>query len=393
MKRKYDAIRKNKRFKLLYVLTSSVSYILIEGLIEELTKDFEVYLITSFDPKLKSNCLERDIIYYSTPLKRNPSLFWDLICLIHSFWLILKIRPDIVNYSTPKASFLYSLSTFILGIKNRIYLVRGIRHETLISLAKHIQINVEKICCLSSTNVIALSKSVKENFIKERLCLTKKIRVIGPGGSGIYDTRFSNPSNIEKVLSRKEYKIKHDSFVIGYCGRLVTRKGIDELVEIFKNLRKKYKNIILLLAGSYSKDSPLKISTLESINSNPAIINAGYINQNQLRGFYHCLDLFVSASNSEGFGNTQVEAAKSGLPIVAKNVTGSKDAVKNNFNGTLVKPNSSKDLEKGIEKYILNKEIYHKHSKNSLIWSNKFSRKIITTYWKNFYKDLCQMNT
>ena len=65
MKRKSDVLGKNKRCKLLYVLTSSVSYILIEGLIEELTKDFEVYLITSFDPNLKSNCSEKNIIYYS----------------------------------------------------------------------------------------------------------------------------------------------------------------------------------------------------------------------------------------------------------------------------------------------------------------------------------------
>ena len=219
------------------------------------------------------------------------------------------------------------------------------------------------------------------------MCLKTKIEVIGPGGSGIYSSRFSNPSNNEKIMSRKKFKIKREKFVIGYCGRLVTRKGIDELVETLKNF-KKYKNIFLLLAGSYSKDSPLKISTLESINTNQSIINAGYIDQSKLRVFYHCLDLFVSASNSEGFGNTQVEAAKSGLPVVAKNVTGSKDAVKNNFNGTLVKSNSPKDLGQAIEKYIINKEMYNKHAQNSLVWSEKFSRKIITSHWKIFYKDL-----
>ena len=284
MKKIFYKYRKNKRLKLLYVLTSSISYILIEGLIEELAKDYEVYLITSYDPILENKCVNKNITYFSSPLKRNPSLFWDFICLIHSFWLLLKISPNIVNYSTPKASFLYSLSTFFLRVKNRIYLVRGIRHETLNSFAKHIQINIEKICCLSSTKVIALSKSVKDNFTKEGLCLKTKIEVIGPGGSGIYSSRFSNPSNIEKIMSRKKFKIKQEKFVIGYCGRLVTRKGIDELVETFKKLQTKYKNIFLLLAGSYSKDSPLKISTLESINTNQSIINAGYIDQSK---FYH----------------------------------------------------------------------------------------------------------
>ncbi len=386
MKNSTNINSKNK--KLLYVLTSSISYILIEGLIEELAKEFKVYLITSYNPDLKSKCKKNNITYFSSPLKRYPSLFWDLICFFHSFWILIKIRPDIVNYSTPKASFIYSLSTFLLGIKNRIYLVRGIRHETMKNPAKLIQINVEKISCNISTKVIALSKSVKTTFIKEGICKNKKIEVIGPGGSGIFSHRFSKPTINEKKISRKIYKVQKGFFVIGYCGRLVPRKGIEDLVETFQNLQYKHKNICLLLAGSYDKKSILKASILKSINENSLIKYVGYIKQKNLRSFYHCLDLFVSASYSEGFGNTQVEAAMSGLPVVAKNVTGSKDAVKNNFNGTLFNPKSLKYLQEAIEKYLTYKDIYREHSKNSTIWAKKFKRSIVASAWEAFYLDL-----
>lgn len=378
--------QKNK--KILYVLSSSISYILIEGLIESLAKEFKVYLITSFDPLLKSKCKKNNIIYYSSPIKRYPSLFWDLISFFHSFLILIKIRPDVVNYSTPKASFIYSLSTFLFGTKNRVYLVRGLRHETLKNSSKILQINVEKICCILSSKIIALSSSVKNNLIREGLCKTKKIDVIGPGGSGIISDRFSKPTVYEKKLSRKLFKVKKGFFVIGFCGRLVPRKGIEDLVEAFQELQSKHKNIFLLLAGSYDAKSVLKASTLRIINENNFINYAGYIKQKDLRSFYHCLDLYVSASFHEGFGNTQVEAAKCGLPVVAKNVTGSKDAVKNNFNGTLVNPNSPKYLEKAIEKYMSNKEIYKKHSENSIFWSKKFSRNKITSDWKIFYRQL-----
>ena len=383
-----STIRNLKNKKLLYVLTSSISYILIEDLIEELAKEFKVYLITSFNSNLKSKCKKNNIIYYSSPLKRYPSLFWDLICLFHSFWILIKIKPDIVNYSTPKASFIYALSTFLLGIKNRIYLVRGLRHETLENSARLIQIYIEKICCMLSTKIIALSSSVKNSLIKEGLCKIKKIKVIGPGGSGIMSDRFSKPTLNEKKLSRKLFKVKKGFFVIGFCGRLVPRKGIDDLVETFQKLQSKHKNIFLLLAGTYDSKSILKSSTLKSINENNLIKYVGYIKQKNLRSFYHCLDLYVSASYHEGFGNTQVEAANSGLPVVAKNLTGSKDAVKNNFNGTLVNPKSTKYFEKAIENYLLNKEIYKKHSKNSIIWAKRFSRNIVTSHWKNFYKQI-----
>ena len=213
MKNSTNINSKNK--KLLYVLTSSISYILIEGLIEELAKEFKVYLITSFNPSIKSKCKQNNITYFSSPLKRYPSLLWDLVCFFHSFWLLIKIRPDVVNYSTPKASFIYSLSTFLFGIKNRIYLVRGIRHETLENSAKLIQINVEKICCILSTKIIALSRSVKTAFIKEGICKNKKTKVIGPGGSGVFDNRFSKPTIKEKKLSRKIFKVKKGFFVIG----------------------------------------------------------------------------------------------------------------------------------------------------------------------------------
>ena len=254
--------------------------------------------------------------------------------------------------------------------------------------ARILQINVEKICCILSTKIIALSSSIKKNLIKEGLCKTKKIEVIGPGGSVIMSHRFSKPTINEKNISRTLFKVQKDFFVIGFCGRLVPRKGIEDLVETFQKLQSKHKNIFLLLAGPYDRKSKLKASTLKSINENNFIKNMGYIKQKDLRSFYHCLDLYVSASYHEGFGNTQVEAAKSGLPVVAKNVTGSKDAVKNNFNGTLVNPKSTKYLEKAIEKYLLNKEIYVEHSKNSITWSKRFARNIVTSHWKKFYKQL-----
>lgn len=384
---KKKTIKTNKP-KLLYVLTSSISYLLIEGLIDKFTKNFDVYLITSFDLSLKRKCKKANIKYFSSPLRRNTSPIWDLICLIHSFILIWKIKPDIINFSTPKAAMLYSISSFFLRIKHRIYLIRGLRHQSLNGVSKIIQIYVERICCALSTQNVPLSGSVFNALKKIKLIDQTKFILIGPGGSGTLNERFTVPSYEQKIMARSKYNLKKDDFVIGHCGRIIPRKGIEELLKAFVNLRERIENVKLIFAGEYEDGSPLKPFLKNLIHSEEDIIYLGKIKHGELNDFYHTLDLLVSPSHQEGFSNVQIEAAMTALPIVATNITGSKDSTSDGFNGTLVEAKSVIALEDAILKYFKNKTFYYQHSKNSIFWSKKFTRSIVSSAWEAHYLNL-----
>ena len=64
------------------------------------------------------------------------------------------------------------------------------------------------------------------------------------------------------------------------------------------------------------------------------------------------IDIYVSASLSEGLPISILEAIASKTPIVATEITGNKDILRNSVYGMLVEPNSPQSLAKGITKMI-----------------------------------------
>ena len=137
----------------------------------------------------------------------------------------------------------------LLGTKHRIYLIRGLRHQDLKGIKRLIQILCERICCSSATKIVALSKSVLNLAVNLKLTNKDKISVIGPGGSGTI-SKFFYPSNKqEKFNMRIKYGIKDSFFIYGFCGRIISRKGVEELVEAFIQINSLFKYTKLIICG------------------------------------------------------------------------------------------------------------------------------------------------
>lgn len=378
---------KNKR-KLLYVITSYRAYILIEELIESFTFDFDVYLISSYSKNLENKCKKNGIKYFPTNMKRGYSLIFDLCSFIHSFYLLLKIKPDIINFSTPKASLIYSINSMLIGTKHRIYLIRGFKHEGLKGIRRLIQIFSEIICCKSSTKIIALSQSVLKLAINLKLTDKDKISVIGPGGSGTISKLFYPISKKDKFSLRRSFGIKDHFFIYGFCGRIIPRKGIEELVEAFIQINNLFRDTKLIICGRFEEFQKINPRIFNLIKSHQNIIKVTEMDHRKLVNFYQMLDLFVMPSHGEGFGNVLVEAAMCGIPIVTCKATGTVDAVKEDFNSTLVKIKDIKVLREILLSYKHNNQLCQIHSKNSLIWSAQFDRNKIAIEWQKLYRSL-----
>ncbi len=76
--------------------------------------------------------------------------------------------------------------------------------------------------------------------------------------------------------------------------------------------------------------------------------------------------VFVNPALTEPFGLTLIEAAASGLPIVATEDGGPRDIIQNCKNGVLVNPLDPEDIAKGIKKIINNWELWQQRSTSGL---------------------------
>ena len=152
-------------------------------------------------------------------------------------------------------------------------------------------------------------------------------------------------------------------------------------IKSLKNLIKKNSKIKYLIAGTGDLSYQKKLKNyVKKSNLDNYVYFLGYINEEEKNNLYNLCDIFLMTSlptnskgDSEGFGITFLEANACGKPVIGTDVGGISDAIKNGFNGFLIKPNDPNELEKILIGIIKNKKLYKSLSENSINHIKKIS--------------------
>ena len=148
-----------------------------------------------------------------------------------------------------------------------------------------------------------------------------------------------------------------------FVGRIVKDKGVNELINAFILLQKKYSFLKLLMVGDFEEElSPINDDSKYFMENNSAIISVGF--QEDIRAYLSISDLFLLPSYREGLPNVLIEAGSFGIPLMATNINGCNEIIINGENGILVKKKSVQSLIDEISKLIDNKELYNNLKKN-----------------------------
>jgi glycosyltransferase involved in cell wall biosynthesis len=166
--------------------------------------------------------------------------------------------------------------------------------------------------------------------------------------NGIDETRFYRRPDW-RARARAQFDLAAEDLVIGSVGRLEPQKRFDLLIEAFAAIRRDRPRLKLLIAGEGSS-RPL----LEA-----CIARFGLADDCRLIGqcgdvplFHHALDLFVQSSMYEGTPNVVLEAMALGSPVVATDVGGTADLVRDGIDGTIVPPLDLPALIEGMRAAI-----------------------------------------
>lgn len=241
-----------------------------------------------------------------------------------------------------------------------------------------------------SDKVVSVSNYTK-NKAESILNIDKKIDVI-PNFVNINSFYPINNKNL-----RKKYHLKKNDIVILSLSRLIRRKGHFISIDAIKRLTEKYSNIKYIIAGTGDKGYEKKLkSYVKKYNLDSYVYFLGYVSEDLKNEIYNLCDIYVMTSlpsdiygSSEGFGITFLEANACGKPVIGTNVGGISDAIKNRFNGFLIKPNNSLELEKKIINFIDNKSLYKSLSENSIIHiKNFFDIKLIGKKFESIIEEL-----
>ncbi|EKE11297.1 MAG: Glycosyl transferase, group 1 family [uncultured bacterium] len=149
--------------------------------------------------------------------------------------------------------------------------------------------------------------------------------------------------------------------VIMTSGRLAKRKGAAWFV---RNVMPKLADNILYIIAGDGPDKKNIASAIQETGLSHRIKAIGYMGDPVRDMFFHTCDIFVQPNikvpgDMEGFGISVIEAAYCGIPVIASNLEGLKDAIKNEKNGFLIE---SGDIDGYVKKIneLLDDEKYRK---------------------------------
>ena len=166
----------------------------------------------------------------------------------------------------------------------------------------------------------------------------------------------------DRESTREKYNLTVDNKVLLTLTRFSNNeiyKGYDKVLAAVAILKKEYPGIRYLLAGKCDDDCKIKIQeNIRQLGIEENTIFTGFIPDEQLAGLFSIADLFVMPSMKEGFGIVFIEAMNYGLPVIAGNKDGSVDALLKGELGTLVDPESQKEINDAINRILKNRDAY-----------------------------------
>jgi len=373
--------------KLIRTATVSVSLdILLKGQLAFLNDYYQVIAVSGQDVHLENVKNREKVLTVDVPMYRTISPFKDFVSLVKLYLLFKKEKPLIVHSITPKAGLVSMAAAFFAGVPIRIHTFTGLLFPHKKGFLHHLLLFLDKVLCGFATTIFPEGEGVKKDL--ENFKVTKKpLRVIANGNVNGIDLQYFNPDNVSDEVCKnykKTLQIDSSDFVFVFVGRLVTDKGINELVAAFTDLSKQNSQCKLLLVGPYENElDPLHQETLDLIESNKSIISVGF--QDDIRPYLALSDVFVFPSYREGFPNVVLQAGAMNLPCIVTDISGSNEIIVQDKNGIILPIKNKKAIFDGLNTMLLDVELRNKCKFNARhLISSRYERSLV---WNSLLRE------
>jgi D-inositol-3-phosphate glycosyltransferase len=247
---------------------------------------------------------------------------------------------------------------------------------------------IEEKAVQYAEHIIAECPQDMDDLIKYYNAPANKISVIPCG----FSSKEFYP--VGKATARKILGLPQDEHIILQLGRMVPRKGVDNVIRALSSLKDSKKAVKLLIVGGESEnlteDCCPEFARLMSVAREhdvvDSIIFTGRKDRQLLKFYYSAADLFITTPWYEPFGITPLEAMACGTPVIGANVGGIKYSVADGETGLLVNPHDPEMLAEKISKVIDHDELLSRMGENAIYRVNtyftwaKVASKVVNLY-------------
>ena len=326
-------------------------YTLLAGQPRYLSQVLNVTLVASPGKNLDTVGDREGVRTYGVHMTRSVTPLNDL----RAVWLLYRQfrreRPSIVQSYTPKAGLLAMLAARAANVPVRVHGIVGMPLMEARGVSRHMLALTERLTYWSATHLLCNSRGLR-TWVEEHLRPRLPVSLIGDGSiNGVDVNHFSPVVNEVRETERRRLGLDAEDTVFVFIGRLVRAKGVEELLQAFDLLRQARSDLVLLLVGDQEEElDPLSAAAVGRLSAGRGVVRIGW--REDVRPALAAADVCVLPSYREGLPNTLLEAAASGLPIVASDINGCNEVVEDGRTGVLVPPKNAQALYEALE-YML----------------------------------------
>jgi len=287
-------------------------------------------------------------------IKRKAAPLHDIFSLLRLLLIFRTSHFDMVHSITPKAGLLSMFAAWLAKVPVRIHTFTGQVWATKKGLKRNTLKVFDKIIIYFSTHVLVDSPSQYDFLVEEGVLPKGKGLVIGHGSiCGVDEHRFHPNPQIRDAL-RAELRISAEQIVILYLGRLNRDKGILDLAKAFSLIAEQRADVVLVMVGAEEDVAFSQVQEACGAHSSK-LRRVDFTNSPER--YMAAADILCLPSYREGFGQVIIEAAACGIPSVASNIYGVKDAINDGESGLLFPPKDYQELTLSLLKLINNEEL------------------------------------
>jgi len=329
----------DERPRMVVGVTSAQTCLVLAGRLKALREaGFAVTLVASPGEWLRERAAAEGVAVAPIAMRRQMAPMMDLWSLMRLIVLLVRLRPMITDFSTPKAGLLGNVAAWVLGVPRRVYTLRGLKLESSRGWKRKVLLWSERLAARLAHVVLCNSESLRREALRHGIAPERKLRLLGHGSSnGVDVARFAPTAQVGGNAVRLRLGIGESERVVGFVGRLTRDKGIPELMQAYDEVLGRYPDCWLLLVGWFDEaEDALDLEWQARIAQHPRICCTGYVHD--VAEYYRAMDLLVLPTHREGFPNAVLEASACGLPVITTESTGARDAVVAEVTGLLVPP-------------------------------------------------------
>lgn len=338
----------------------------------------KIFVIAESPDLFFHSAKENNVRIYLAP--RFGYIGFILFSVILGFYLNIKNKIDIFDASEIACGGAASTVLRFLTGKPSVIEIQGEifrKFEGRKSLKSRLLQKIGRYVMKKATRVRVISRAIFNQVLAQGVP-ESKIRLV----SLRVDLKLFNPINPTSDVGLKGDKMPPTKWAslaqknpgggirLGYVGRLVEGKGLEDLFEAIKVLKNQHLELgtwSLVIYGAGPLESKLK-KMAENLNITDKIEWRGFAPYSGVPEALSQIDIFVHPSWHEGFGRSIMEALAMEKAVVATRVGGIPDLIKDGENGFLVEPHNPEELAEKIKILMENKELREKFSKTGRKW-------------------------